>query len=110
MKHIKKFKESKNHWIDIEKSLDVYQLYDLLVFKYGNIFKDSLESIDSEEDDYNPDYIYDIIKYELESHNLLEDFLNNYEKYIIEKDEKDPMHWRYRKKIQDGISKNWDLE
>ena len=84
---------------------DVYQLYELLLFKYGKIFTDTKEAIDEYEDDYNPDHIYEIIEYELKNKNLWVDFLENYSEYENEKDEADPYHWKHRKKMQDEMMK-----
>lgn len=110
MKYIKKFNESTEEttWETIEESLDVYQLYELLVFKYGNVFTDTQQAIDEEEGYYNPDHIYEIIKWELERLNLLDDLIANFEKYQIERDEADPFHWRHRKKQQDDFMAKWD--
>jgi uncharacterized protein YaaR (DUF327 family) len=94
-------------WESIQAQYDVYQLYDLLVYKYGPIFIDTKQNIDEDEGDYNPDYIYDVIELELKSKKLWEDFINNYEIYQNDKDEADPFHWKYRKKMQDDFTKNF---
>ena len=95
-------------WENIQGSLDVYQLYELLLFKYGPIFKDTKEAIDEYEEDYNPDHFYEIIEMELKRNNIWNDFLENHEKYENEKDEADPFHWKYRKKMQDDLIKRFD--
>lgn len=65
MKHLKRFNESLDFeydtWEEIISSLDVYQLYELLQFKYGDILTDTKQEIDEEEGDYNPDHIYETI-------------------------------------------------
>lgn len=107
--NFKSFLESNNNnWMIIMETYDVYQLYELLVFKYGDIFKETKVSIDEYEGDYNPDHIYEIIKYELESLNIYEDFINNYSDYEIEKDEADPYHWRNRMKSQNNLMDGLD--
>lgn len=113
MKHIKKFNEnSTDVWEEITLSYDVGQLLELLIFKYGQVFTDSSAEFDAYVDDYNPDEIYDTIRYELEKLNLFDDFTSNYESYGIEKDENDPLHWRNRKIQQDKFNKSmgdWGL-
>jgi len=113
MKHLKKFESlSKDKlyeaWQDVQGQFDVYQLYELLVFKYGKIFTDTKQAIDEYEDDYNPDHIYEIIEYELKSKNLWKEFLENYQVYEIEKDEADPFHWRNRLKRQEELMRRFD--
>ena len=112
MKHLKKFNESDNTdtWDDIISLYDVHQLYELLVFKYGQIFKNTKQEIDEDESDYNPDEIYDTIKYELETLGKYEDLITNYAQYGIEKDEADPFHWRHRKKAMDRLSSSFGDE
>ena len=105
---IKKFESFDTQWIEIMETFDVYQLYELLVFKYGEIFTETKRLIDENEEDYNPDHIYDDIEYELKKLNKWEDFLNNYREYSIEKDELDPFHWRNRKKELDKLMNRWD--
>ena len=60
-----KFNESSDFeydtWEEITSSLDVYQLYELLQFKYGEVLTDTKQAIDEEEGDYNPDHIYEVI-------------------------------------------------
>ena len=96
-------------WEEIIKHLDVYQLFELLMFKYGkDKFPDTIESLEEEGDsDYNPDHIYEIIKYELENLGLFKEFVSNYEDYLINMEENDPTHWRYRKKQQDNLGLDW---
>lgn len=113
MKHIKQFKvyesvDFEKKWIDVQGEFDVFQLMELIVFKYGHILTDSEIEISEYEDDYNPDHIFDSIRYELENLNIFNEFLTNYEQYSIEKDEADPFHWRNRKKIQDALHKGLD--
>jgi len=115
MKYLKTFenleKDLDYHWEEVMKSVDVYQLYEILLFKYGKGFLlDTEQAIKEEEGDYNPEHIYDIIKYEMEQKGVFEDFVKNFDKYKIEKDGNDPFHWRYRKKQQDELFKNWDKE
>lgn len=105
---IKKFESFDTQWIEIMETFDVYQLYELLVFKYGEIFTETKKLIDEYEEDYNPDHLYDNIEYELKKHKKWQDFLNNYQQYSIEKDEKDPFHWRNRKKEMDKLTSDWD--
>ncbi len=112
MKYIKKFNEnsSEDTWETfIVGSYDVGQLLELLIFKYGRIFTDSISEFEEYEGDYNPDEIYDTIKYELEQLGKFDDFVNNYEAYGIEKDENDPFHWRHRKKQMDNLKNRWDI-
>lgn len=94
-------------WENIQSQFDIYELYDLLIFKYGPIFIDTKENIDEYDGDYNPDYIYDVIELELKSKKLWIDFINNYNSYQNDKDESDPFHWKYRKKMQDNFTKNF---
>ena len=108
MKYLKKFESFDDMWQDVQSSLDVYQLYELLLFKYGSIFYDTKDAIDEEEGDYNPDHIYEIIEYELKAKKLWEDFLNNFDQYQNEKDEADPFHWKHRNKIMKHLGSNWD--
>lgn len=108
MKYLHKFNESKNTWGDIIEFLDVYQLYELLVFTYGDTFPYTKESIEEEEGDYNPDHIYDIIKYELESTGRYDDFISNFDEYKDKMDESDPTHWKNRKKSFDDLTKGWE--
>ena len=53
MKHLKRFNESSDFeydtWEEITESLDVYQLYELLQFKYGEVLTDTKQAIDEEE-------------------------------------------------------------
>lgn len=111
MKHIKIFEnfseDEFTKWENVQGLLDVYQLYELLIFKYGDIFENTKQSIDEYEDDYNPDHIYEIIEMELKEKNLWEDFINNYETYQNDKEEADPFHWKHRKKIQDEFMKSF---
>lgn len=110
MKNIKLFEDFDEYdvWENIQGAYDVYQLYELLVFKYGEVFKDTKQQIDEYEEDYNPDHIYDVIEYELKDLKLWEDFLQNYQKYGIEKDENDPFHWRYKNKMYNDLRNSFD--
>ncbi len=49
MKHLKRFNESSDFeydtWEEITESLDVYQLYELLQFKYGEVLTDSIDAL-----------------------------------------------------------------
>lgn len=109
MKYVKKFLESiSTDWESIEEALDVYQLYELLFFKYGDVFTDTKQAIEEEDGYYNPEHIYEIIKWELDRLKLFDDFVENFEKYQIERDEADPFHWRHRKKKQDDFISKWD--
>lgn len=109
MKHLKVFEDfNEDAWDDIISQYDVYQLYELLVFKYGEVFTETKIAIDEYEDYYNPDHIYEIIESELKSLGHYDDFVTNYEQYGIEKDEADPFHWRHRKKNMDQLSKSFD--
>lgn len=86
-------------WIEAQQSLDVYQMMEILIFKYGRkISEDLMKEINDYDEDYNPDHFYEQIRYALEQANIFEDFVENHEQYSIEKDENDPSHWRYRKK------------
>lgn len=105
---IKKFENFDSRWIEIMETFDVYQLYELLVFKYGEIFTETKKLIDEYEEDWNPDHLYDDIEYEIKKHNKWEDFLNNYREYSIKKDEMNPFHWRNMKKEMDKLTNNWD--
>jgi hypothetical protein len=111
MKHLKKFNENSDFeydtWEEITSSLDVYQLYELLQFKYGEVLTDTKEAIDEEEGDYNPDHIYEVIEYELKQKDLFTDFITNWQQYQIEKEEADPFHWRHRKKSYDDLLNRW---
>lgn len=112
MKHLKlyeNFSEKEfDAWEDAQGLLDVYKMYELLVFKYGEIFSDTKHEIDEEDGDYNPDQIYEVIEYELRKNNLWEDFLTNYEEYQNEKEEADPYHWKNRAKAVNDLMKGLD--
>lgn len=110
MKYLRFFEnfDESDTWENIQSSLDVYQLYELLVFKYGEVFKDTKTAIDEYEDDYNPDHIYDVIEWELKALKKWDDFLQNYETYQNEKEEADPFHWKNRKKSYDNLMKSFD--
>jgi len=111
MKHLKRFNENSDFeydtWEEITESLDVYQLYELLQFKYGEVLTDTKQAIDEEEGDYNPDHIYEVIEYELKQKDLFTDFITNWKQYQIEKEEADPFHWRHRKKSYDDLLNKW---
>jgi len=111
MKHLKRFNENSDFeydtWEEIISSLDVYQLYELLQFKYGDVLTDTKQEIDEEEGDYNPDHIYEVIEYELKQKDLFTDFITNWQQYQIEKEEADPFHWRHRKKSYDDLLSKW---
>ena len=110
MKYLKRFNESiSDPWDDIIASHDVGQLLDLIYFKYGkDSVPESSKEFDEYEGDYNPDDIYDSIRFELEESGKLDDFMQNYQAYEIEKDEADPFHWRYRKKQQDDFNRKFN--
>lgn len=111
MKHLKRFNENSDFeydtWEEITSALDVYQLYELLQFKYGEVLTDTKQAIDEEEGDYNPDHIYEVIEYELKQKDLFTDFITNWKQYQIEKEEADPFHWRHRKKSYDDLLSKW---
>jgi hypothetical protein len=111
MKHLKKFNENSDFeydtWEEITESLDVYQLYELLQFKYGEVLTDTKQAIDEEEGDYNPDHIYEVIEYELKQKDLFTDFITNWKQYQIEKEEADPFHWRHRNKSYNDLLSKW---
>jgi hypothetical protein len=111
MKHLKRFNENSDFeydtWEEITESLDVYQLYELLQFKYGEVLTDTKQAIDEEEGDYNPDHIYEVIEYELKQKDLFTDFITNWKQYQIEKDEADPFHWRHRNKSYNDLLSKW---
>lgn len=110
MKHIIGYKlfESTDTWSDITSSYDVGQLLDLIHFKYGkDSLPESTKEFDEDEGDYNPDDIYDTIRFELEECGKLDDLLQNYQAYGIEKDEADPFHWRYRQKEMEKFNKSF---
>ena len=48
MKHLKRFNESSDFeydtWEEIISSMDVYQLYELLQFKYGEVLTDTKQA------------------------------------------------------------------
>lgn len=105
MKYLKKF-ESDN-FDDIY--LDVGQMLELLSFKYGkDKFKDSYEQYNEDESDFDPDYIFETIKYELEQENLYIDFIKNWKVYLNEMEENDPLHWKYRQKQNKKFTDSWD--
>ena len=110
MKHLRLFEnfDEFDTWENIQSSFDDYELYELLVFKYGPIFKDTKQAIDEYEDHYNPDHIYEIIEMELKFQKKWEDFLQNWEEYQNEKEEADPFHWKSRKKMFDELSRKFD--
>jgi len=116
MKRFKDFinennKDDFKEWYEIIENFDVYQLMELLNFKYGqDKFKEVNKDLDEYEEDYNPDEFYELIQYRLEELDLFNDFLNNWKSYEIEKDENDSFHWRYRQKQQDKLlnNPNWD--
>jgi hypothetical protein len=111
MKYLKRFNENSDFeydtWEEIISSLDVYQLYELLQFKYGDVLTDTKQEIDEEEGDYNPDHIYETIEYELKAKDLFTDFITNWQQYQIEKDEADPFHWRHRNKSYNDLLSKW---
>ena len=113
MKHIKIFEtfteeDSYEAWEAVQSYLDVAQLYELLLFKYGSIFTDTKQALDDNEDDYNPDEIYETIEYELKRNNIWNDFLQNYLEYENEKEEADPWHWKHNKIAMDKLMKGLD--
>lgn len=112
MKHIidyKLFESTENPWGDITQCYDVGQLIELIEFKYGKVIPESAKEFAEDEGDYNPDEIYDTIHFELTEIGKLDDFLQNYQSYSIEKDENDPFHWRHRQKEQEKFNKKlWD--
>lgn len=111
MKYLKKFNENSDFeydtWEEIQGALDVYQLYELLQFKYGDVLIDTKQAIDEEDGDYNPDHIYEIIEYELKNKDLFTDFITNWKEYQIEKEEADPYHWRNRNKSYANLLSKW---
>ncbi len=101
--------DHEEQWEEVMGTYDVYQLMEILIFKYGRkIPEDLLNEINDYDEDYNPDHFYEQIRYELEQADIFNDFVENWEKYSIEKDENDPFHWRYRNKNNDLMS-GWDL-
>jgi hypothetical protein len=110
MKYLKRFNETlSDPWDDITSSYDVGQLLDLIHFKYGRDFlPQSSKEFDEDEGDYNPDDIYDSIRLELEESGKMDDFLQNYQAYAIERDENDPFHWRYRQKEMEKFNKSFN--
>lgn len=112
MKYLKLFEnfDEFDAWENVQSFLDVYQLYELLIFKYGLVFTDTKQAIDEYEDDYNPDHIYEIIEMELKSLGKWDDFLQNYTSYQNEKEEADPFHWKHRKKAYDDLAKSFGKE
>lgn len=106
---IKKFENYNLEWKNIESSLDVYQLMELLEFTYSkDKFKELHDEINEKEEDYNPDEYYEQIKWRLEELELLDDFIENFEEYQIKQQESDPFHWRNRNKRMDDLMKGWD--
>ena len=98
--------EDINSWEDIIGFLDVYQLVELLNFKYGREpFKDVFPEIEACEEDYNPDQFYEQLLFALDQSELTNDFVENFGKYKIEMEENDQFHWRYKQKEQ---KKFWD--
>ena len=95
-------------WDEVQSAMDVYQLYELLIFKYGPIFIDTKREMDDYDGDFNPDHIYEVIEMELKTKNLWEEFLQNWEIYQNEKEEADPFHWKHRKKEMDRLTQSWD--
>jgi hypothetical protein len=108
MKYVKLFEDFSevDAWDSIQSSMDVYQLYELLVFKYGPIFTDTKREMDEYEGDYNPDHIYEVIEMELKEKKLWDEFIHHWEEYQNEKEEADPFHWKHRKKMYDQLSKS----
>ncbi len=109
MKHLKLFENFDEYdaWENVQSFLDIYQLYELLVFKYGKVFTDTKQSIDEYDGDYNPDHIYEVVEMELKSLGKWDDFLQNYTSYQNEKEEADPFHWKNRKKAYDDLAKSF---
>ena len=108
LKIYKQFESEKNtwNWDDVIKYYDVYSLLGILSFTYGkSLLKDVVEDLLKEEEDYNPDEYYDIIKYILEGNDLLDDFLKNVDTYERKHAENNPSHWRYREKELDNLIK-----
>jgi len=108
MKHLKRFNESNdnkiNTWEDITIYLDVYELYALLKYTYGNDFlPDTQEAlIEDGDSDENPDHIYDVIEFELEDKDMLLNFCKNFEHYVSKKD-RNPSNFGGRQKEIDSI-------
>jgi len=109
MKHLKLFENNIEPWEEIQGAYDVFQLMEILMFKWREQFLELNTEIFEYEGDYNPTEYYEQIRYVLEQNNLFDEYLENWEQYGIEKDENDPFHWRYRKKQQDNLMKGWDL-
>jgi hypothetical protein len=110
MKHLKIYEnftedELLEAWEKVQQHFDVYQLYELLLFKYGSIFTDTKQAFDEEEVDDN---IYEIISWELKSKDFWNDFLQNYLEYENEMEEADPFHWKNNVKAMNKLSQNWD--
>lgn len=101
-------KEEIKIWEEIQGVYDVYQLMELLNFKYGvESFKEINKDLSEYEEDYNPDEFYELIMYRLQEIDKWQDFLENWEDYGIEKDENDPFHWRYRQKQMKKFDDLW---
>jgi hypothetical protein len=78
---IKKFESFDTQWIEIMQTFDVYQLYELLVFKYGEIFTETKRLIDEYEEDLrkikNISDKETVDSLHLTSSTALSDFLKN---------------------------------
>lgn len=83
---------------------DMPRIIDVGMFKYG---PDMFKEFHQDSEKYNSED-WDDVKYILQKHDKFEDFVRNFEKYEIEMDEKDPNHWRNRKKAIDDLTKNFN--
>lgn len=88
---------------------DTYDLYNLIKFKYKE--SHDISGIDNlfinDDSDFDQDELFEFIQYELESLGILDDLIENHQKYQIEMDERDPYHWRSRVSRFNDFTKNW---
>ena len=111
MKYLKKYEDYRydediNSWYDIIEYLDVFQLMEVLNFKYGREhFEDVFSEIENYDEDYNPEHFYEQLLFRLDQAGLTNDFVENFGEYKIEMEENDPFHWRGKQKHQNNL---WD--
>jgi hypothetical protein len=113
VKYIKKFNESTesidhdDQWENVISTYDVGQLLELIKSAYGPIMVDSNQDFTDYDEDYNPEHLYDTIRWELEKLNKFNDFVENYNNYVIQMEENDPFHWRHRAKQFKNLTDSW---
>jgi hypothetical protein len=76
-----------------------YAILEICVFKYG---KEPFLSLITPPEEGSEEFEYELIYYDiqhcLQKIGKLEELVENFEKFEIEKDEADPFHWRNKQK------------